>query len=96
MIVCITELVPELQRNRSNTNQVVLNVISLIVLLIGFLGAYRNNRQLLLTFAVLLTVIVIVAVVQSQAALVVGSSVLEIVAIILAVYQSEMIRSGDL
>lgn len=60
------------------------------------MGAYRDNRQLLLTFAIMLTVLVIVAVVQSQAIAVVGNAILDIVSIVLAVYQSEMIRSGDL
>lgn len=71
-------------------------VCKLIIIVIGFLGAYRNNRQLLLTFAIILAIIVIVAVVQSQQIIVVGNSVLDIVSIVLAVFQSEMLRSGDL
>ena len=92
----IVALLPELQKNRSNTQHVAILVVSLIVLIIGFMGAYRGNRQLLLTFAILLTIMVIVAVVQSQAVAVVGNAVLDIVSIVLAVYQSEMIRTGDL
>lgn len=92
----ILALAPELQRNRSNTNYVVVLVIQLVVLVIGLVGSYRDNRQLLLTFAIFLTVLVIVTVVQSQAIAVVGNAVLDILSIVLAVYQSEMIRSGDL
>lgn len=92
----ILALAPELQRNRSNTNHVVVLVIQLVVLVIGLVGSYRDNRQLLLTFAIFLTVLVIVTVVQSQAIAVVGNAVLDILSIVLAVYQSEMIRSGDL
>lgn len=92
----ILALAPELQRHRSNTNNVVVLVVQLVVLVIGFVGSYRDNRQLLLTFAIILTVLVIVAVVQSQAIAVVGNAVLDILSIVLAVYQSEMIRSGDL
>lgn len=95
-MLCVSNLLPELQRNRSNTNQVVILVLHLVVLVIGFVGAYRGNRQLLLTFAIILTVIVIVAVVQSQAIAVVGNAVLDILSICLSVYQSEMLRSGDL
>lgn len=89
-------LAPELQRNRSNTSQVVLLVVQLIVLVIGLVGSWRDNRQLLLTFAIILTVLVIIFVVQSQAISIVGNAILDILAILLAVYQSEMIRSGDL
>lgn len=91
----ILALAPELQRNRSNTNHVVVLIIQLVVLIIGIVGSYRDNRQLLLTFAIFLTVLVIVTVVQSQAIAVVGNAVLDILSIVLAVYQSEMIRSGD-
>ncbi|KAG9509057.1 hypothetical protein GZH46_02434, partial [Fragariocoptes setiger] len=96
LVVVIINLVPELQRNRSHTNVVVVMIIQLIVLLVGLVGAYRDNRQLLLTFALILTILVIVAVVQSQAMNVVGNAVLDIISILLAVYQSEMIRSGDI
>ena len=92
----VLNLAPELQHKRNNTNTVVVLVIHLIVLVIGFLGAYRGNRQLLLTFAIILTVLVIVAVVQSQAIAVVGNALLDILSIVLAFYQSEMIRTGDL
>lgn len=71
-------------------------IIQLIVLIIGLVGSYRDNRQLLLTFALILTILVIVAVVQNQTAAIVSNAVLDIVAIFLAVYQSEMIRSGDM
>lgn len=74
----------------------VILVVQLIVLIIGLVGSWRDNRQLLLTFAIILTVLVIIAVVQSQAMSVVGNAVLDILSILLAVYQSEMIRSGDL
>lgn len=95
-MIVVSNLLPELQRNRANTNQVVVLVLHLIILVIGFVGSYRGNRQLLLTFAILLTVVVIVSVVQSQAVAVVGNAVLDILAICLSVYQSEMLRSGDL
>lgn len=96
LVVVIMHLAPELQRNRSNTSQVVLLVVQLIVLVIGLVGSWRDNRQLLLTFAIILTVLVIIFVVQSQAISIVGNAILDILAILLAVYQSEMIRSGDL
>lgn len=89
-------MAPELQRSRSNTQYVVELVVHLIIVVIGLVGSYRDNRQLLLTFAIILAVLVIVAVVQSQAITVVGNAVLDILSILLAVYQSEMIRSGDL
>lgn len=96
IVYVILALAPELQRSRNNTNTVVILVVQLIVLIIGLVGSWRDNRQLLLTFAIILTVLVIISVVQSQAIAVVGNAVLDILSILLAVYQSEMIRSGDL
>lgn len=95
-MLIILQLAPEVQKQRSNTNHVVVMVIQLITFVIGLLGAYRDNRQLLLTFAIILTILVIIAVVQSQQIVVVGNAILDIVSIVLAVYQSEMIRSGDM
>lgn len=69
-------------------------VVQLIILIIGFLGSYRNNRQLLLTFAIIMAILVIVSVVQSQQVIVVGNAILDIASIVLAVFQSEMIRGG--
>lgn len=69
-------------------------ILQLIIIVIGLAGSFRDNRQLLLTFAIILTVLVIVAVVNSQQYMVVGNAVLDIVCIVLAVYQSEMIRGG--
>lgn len=89
-------MVPELQRNRSHSQNLVILVIQLIVLVVGFLGAYRDNRQLLLTFAIILAILVIVAVVQSQAVAIVGNAVLDIISIVLAFFQQEMIRSGQI
>jgi len=95
-VVVILALAPELQKQRSNANHVVVLVVQLIILVIGFLGSYRDNRQLLLTFAIIMAILVIIAVVQSQQIVVVGNAILDIVSIVLAVYQSEMLRSGDL
>lgn len=95
-MVVILALAPELQKQRSNANHVVVLVVQLIILVIGFLGSYRDNRQLLLTFAIIMAILVIIAVVQSQQIVVVGNAILDIVSIVLAVYQSEMLRSGDL
>lgn len=95
-MLVITNLLPEFQRSRNNTNQIVILTIHLVILVIGFYGAYRGHRQALLLFAMALTIIVILAVVQSQAIAVIGNAVLDIIAIFLSVWQSEMIRSGDL
>lgn len=96
LILCISHLVPELQNHRTNSNEFVMMVVTLIILIIGFMGAYRDHRQMLLTFAIALTVVFVIGVVQKQAIAIVGETILDIVSVVLAVFQSEMIRTGDM
>lgn len=71
-------------------------VLQLFILVVGLVGSYRDSRQLLLTFAIILAIVLIVAVVQSQNVAVIGNAVLDLIAIILAWYQSHLIQTGIL
>lgn len=92
----IANLKPEFERSRANTNQVVVLVLQLFVLVIGLVGSYRDNRQLLLTFAIILAILLIVTVVQNQNVAFIGNAVLDLIAVILAWVQSHMLQSGIL
>lgn len=88
-------LSPELQRQRSNVNNIVIMVLELLILLIGFFGAYRGSRQLLLTFVIIMVVLIIFSIVQSQAVNIIGNAVLNFITVLLAAWMSEMIRTRD-
>lgn len=92
-IFSIIDLIEVLgSKGSGDTKSIVSLSITVVVLFIGAYGSYIDKRAYLMTFALILVIALIVGFLSPSAAY--GSLGTSIVAIVLAVCQSELIRRG--
>ena len=71
---------------------IVVMAIQVMTVLLGFLGAYRENRANLITFALIVTISWIVALVLSRDGYIIGNVVVNVITVMLALWQAHMIK----
>lgn len=82
----------EVSTKSKDVGIIVVMVIQILTVLLGFFGAYKENRSNLITFALIVTISWIVALILSRDAYIVGNVTVNVVTVLLALWQAHMIR----